>query len=1070
MTVVAYSYYKVTTTTVKTLDIADVVLDYRAASTVGRATSGWRAPIRIDSLSSRVDGPLSGAADTTRVFVTGWGAVRGTRDAAGATTWIDREDPAFPALPTRVRHPNGWEVTTAYNPVGLPDTIIDRSTGARTVYAWNNAWAAPTQITSPSGVVTTLSYDGSGNLLTRAVGSDVDSLRYNGDLLVDTIVSGGQTTAFGYDASGNLEWTQGASGRRTRYQRDYVGRPTLVVSPQVLAGDSVRGYTYYDAMGRDTLTLRVQDQDQLRTLVRTTYDAVGQVVKVEPKAVRYDGGWDTTYVGASEWVYDQLGRVVVAKTPVTADTLTYDEAGRLIRRVNNADTVSMTYDVLGRLRARRTSAQTFGNSLVYFPSGITIDAAVDTFTYDVMGRMLTAYNPFARVDMTYQTNGLLRAENQSHKDYGGSSFTNQYTVGYSYDLDGRVASVHHPPEFNAGTDRTDYAYVSGTNRLNSVTDALGNAYTFFYDTKGRPFKKTFPAGRDSVAYNSIGETDIQRIWVNGASYIYDVITRNAAGQLDTIYQASTSNGSGFDYDGFGQLTGARIRGAGGSLISGVFDRDALGNLLLSGRYPYLSYGNSYEHSYDANAGGRLYASTETWFVSPPSGWEPGWVTVGYDAHGNAISKESEQPEWNEDGMGGVEQWGAHSSTGQGFYAADGKLIYYQATREPASGNPWGAWEEYWYDALGRRVLRRSRQDSPICTDSNRCYSAIERYIWSGEQILWETRQDGTGNTKDPAPSTSTGQTGHVGYVHAGGIDTPIGMIRNDTTVVLHRNWRGLYVGATNHVGATVGSNVPWPAKSLHGDLMAAQPRPNHVWVGSLPMAQQDHSGLIYLRNRYYDPETGQFTQPDPIGFGGGYNLYGYAAGDAVNNSDPFGLAPCPDKTVTCYYSRKAIVVTYRPPVIHTREPLQYGLQTSAQDEQFYVCPVADACNPFGPKEGLADLAGQSSAWPTALFSGLDRVLQTCVGRVGSAAVHDVIAGYFLVSGLQTVAAGTMMTGRALVWQLENVGLRRRAVQALSANGHSLTTFGLGQVGASLLTLAPTAVLTGLFGGGFAEAC
>jgi RHS repeat-associated protein len=57
-------------------------------------------------------------------------------------------------------------------------------------------------------------------------------------------------------------------------------------------------------------------------------------------------------------------------------------------------------------------------------------------------------------------------------------------------------------------------------------------------------------------------------------------------------------------------------------------------------------------------------------------------------------------------------------------------------------------------------------------------------------------------------------------------------------------------------------------------------------------AQQDASGLMYRRNRYYDPEAGQFTQQDPIGIAGGLNLYGYAGGDPINFSDPFGL--CPD--------------------------------------------------------------------------------------------------------------------------------------------------------------------------------
>jgi hypothetical protein len=32
-----------------------------------------------------------------------------------------------------------------------------------------------------------------------------------------------------------------------------------------------------------------------------------------------------------------------------------------------------------------------------------------------------------------------------------------------------------------------------------------------------------------------------------------------------------------------------------------------------------------------------------------------------------------------------------------------------------------------------------------------------------------------------------------------------------------------------------------------------------------------------------------FTQEDPIGLAGGLNLYGFAAGDPINSSDPFGL-------------------------------------------------------------------------------------------------------------------------------------------------------------------------------------
>lgn len=43
----------------------------------------------------------------------------------------------------------------------------------------------------------------------------------------------------------------------------------------------------------------------------------------------------------------------------------------------------------------------------------------------------------------------------------------------------------------------------------------------------------------------------------------------------------------------------------------------------------------------------------------------------------------------------------------------------------------------------------------------------------------------------------------------------------------------------------------------------------------------------------YDPATGRFTGPDPIGLAGGLNLYQYCGNDPVNFVDRFGQAPEP---------------------------------------------------------------------------------------------------------------------------------------------------------------------------------
>lgn len=47
--------------------------------------------------------------------------------------------------------------------------------------------------------------------------------------------------------------------------------------------------------------------------------------------------------------------------------------------------------------------------------------------------------------------------------------------------------------------------------------------------------------------------------------------------------------------------------------------------------------------------------------------------------------------------------------------------------------------------------------------------------------------------------------------------------------------------------------------------------------------------IYYYRARYYDPEIGQFTSEDPIGFRGGMNFYAYCGNNPINCNDPNGL-------------------------------------------------------------------------------------------------------------------------------------------------------------------------------------
>ncbi len=55
------------------------------------------------------------------------------------------------------------------------------------------------------------------------------------------------------------------------------------------------------------------------------------------------------------------------------------------------------------------------------------------------------------------------------------------------------------------------------------------------------------------------------------------------------------------------------------------------------------------------------------------------------------------------------------------------------------------------------------------------------------------------------------------------------------------------------------------------------------------LASDATSGLLYARARWYDPRTGRFLTPDPLG-SAGTSAYAYAGGNPVNNVDPSGMA------------------------------------------------------------------------------------------------------------------------------------------------------------------------------------
>jgi len=111
------------------------------------------------------------------------------------------------------------------------------------------------------------------------------------------------------------------------------------------------------------------------------------------------------------------------------------------------------------------------------------------------------------------------------------------------------------------------------------------------------------------------------------------------------------------------------------------------------------------------------------------------------------------------------------------------------------------------------------------------------------------------------------------YIHADHLNTPRVIVNTSNTVL----WRWDNVHA-------FGANIPLEDPDGNGQLFEYNPRfPGQYF--------DKETNLHYNYFRYYEPETGRYISPDPIGLAGGINIYGYAKQNPLSFVDPQGQSP-----------------------------------------------------------------------------------------------------------------------------------------------------------------------------------
>jgi RHS repeat-associated protein len=93
---------------------------------------------------------------------------------------------------------------------------------------------------------------------------------------------------------------------------------------------------------------------------------------------------------------------------------------------------------------------------------------------------------------------------------------------------------------------------------------------------------------------------------------------------------------------------------------------------------------------------------------------------------------------------------------------------------------------------------------------------------------------------------------------------------------------GNVLGLVDDAGKRTHTYAYGPTGLPRGTTTEAAPQPFRYSGAYL-----DPTGLYKMGARYYDPQLGRFTQPDPSGQE--TNPYLYTAGDPVNQTDPTGL-------------------------------------------------------------------------------------------------------------------------------------------------------------------------------------
>ena len=821
------------------------------------------------------------------------GHLASIHDRFGNALTLTRDVFATPGVPAgpfgpvrRITSPSGRYIDLTYDSLTRITEATD-NIGRTVSYTYDTSGRLAT-VRDANGGVSEYTYDTAHRMLTLKDARGITFLtnEYYGPGAHEGRVqrqTQADTTTFEFtytnDGAGRIVQTDVTNprGHMRRVTFDSTGYP--LTDTRALGQPEQQTITYTRQSGTNFI---LTSTDALNRQTTFTHDAQGNVQTVTrlagtPQAVTTTFGYEPPADPPGSGPFNRLTSVTTPLTaPSPTTTLAYNDAAR---RVTVTDALShptmVTHNARGQVETIK-NALDHTTTLGYDVQGnvTSIKDPVDnitTRTYDAAGRLVKQTDPQGRgTGFSYDALNQLRVMADALNG----------TTRFTYDANGNLLSLT-----DARGNTTSYAY-NNMDRLTTRTDPLTRAETYVYDNNGNLQSVTDRKSQTTnLTYDALNRlltrtfadtSTLTHTWDAGnrltqaVDSISGTITRTYH-PLDGVLTEATPNGTvTYTYDTIGRRATMAVPGQAtiayaydnaNRLTTMTQDSDVVTfDYDIADRRTKLTYpsGTFTEYSYDSAS--RLTGLTYKHGINTL-----GTLTYGYDGATQRIQVGGTWARVNRppaltgatyDAANRQLTFGSASLTYDfnGNRTSNASVTYTWDPRDRLTGLTGSSTASFVYDALGRR---RQKTINGTTTD----------FLYDGFNPV---RQASGSTTTD----LLTGLTIDEFLVRANGVATEQRLMDSlGSTVALSDASGGLLTEYTYE---------PFGQVTVSGGTSNNEVR----YTGR----EDDNTGIMYYRARYYDAEVQRFISEDPIRYrGGDVNLYGYVRNNPLLLTDPLGL-------------------------------------------------------------------------------------------------------------------------------------------------------------------------------------